>query len=342
MDLATYIRDLPKISLHVHLEGSVQTKTFLDLAHKHNIILPLEVSSRDFYEYQNLDEFLQIYKLVSDVIRDPSDFHQVTYETLEEASKHNVRYREMFWSPMSHLDAGLRYDESVDGIISGIHDAYVDFGIQCKLIPAINRERSPEAGVELVELILQNPREEVIGIGLDYTEVGNPPEKFINAYRLAKQNGLRRTAHACGGPLPAKNVKTCLDLLDCERIDHGYNVITDPEITRYCAEKGVVFTCCPISNAMTFHLGNINKVPIRQMVTSGLHIMIDCDDPPLLNTNPSQDYVVLVENFQFKISDCVNFIMNGIDGSWLDDETKQQWKKSWMDDINKLGSEVSF
>ena len=159
-------------------------------------------------------------------LRSADDFHRAVYDTQRHAAESGVRYREMFWNPTDHWSIGeVGYAEAADGMIAGLRDAERDFGITGRLIPSIDRESSPELGFEMVEAVVAHPRDEVIGIGMDYLEVGNPPEKFWKSYRLAERNGLRRTAHAGEFGEPARNVETALDLLGCDRIDHGLHHI---------------------------------------------------------------------------------------------------------------------
>jgi adenosine deaminase len=218
---------------------------------------------------------------------------------------------------------------------AGIRDARTDFGIQCILIAAIKRMGTPELGFEMVQTILAHPREEVVGIGMDYAEADNPPEKFWKAYRLAGERGLRRTAHA-SEDAPARNVETCLDLLGCERIDHGYHVIEDERITKRCADHGVVFSCCPRSTAWVYFGKDLTNHPIREMARRGLKIMVDCDDPPMFKTDPTSDYVAMAEPMGFGPEDVREFVLNGIDGSWLDDPTKRRWRREWSREIDAL------
>lgn len=174
----TFLKKIPKVELHVHLEGSVKATTFVELAKKHKVEIPTFEKPEDLYDYPDIYKFLEMYDLVAEVVRDQDDFHRITYETLKEAAEHNVRYREMFWSPMAHMNLGISYDTAIDGIIAGIRDAKKDFNIECRMIANINRMESPEKGYEMVEAVLDNGRDELIGIGLDYAEANNPPEKF--------------------------------------------------------------------------------------------------------------------------------------------------------------------
>lgn len=339
MDLYTFLRKIPKVELHCHLLGSVKVSTFIELAAKHGVKLPPYHRPEDLYEYDNILDFLEIYDLVANSVRDQGDFRRITYETLEEGVANGLRYREMFWSPMAHVDLGVSYETAVDGIIGGIHDAETDFGVQCRLIADINRMESPEKGLAMVELAREHRREELIGIGLDYAEADNPPEKFWKAYRLAAKSGFHLTAHACEDG-PPRNVETCLDLLGCERIDHGYHVIEDDRITRRCVDEGVVFTVTPTSTAWVYGWGDLSKHPIREMANRGLKIMINSDDPPMFKTDLGREYIVMAEHMEFTPSDFKKFVLNGIDGSWLDDSTKRQWRQEWSQEIDNLISQL--
>lgn len=335
VDFHSLLRAIPKVSLHCHLEGSVQPGTFVELAAKHEVELPDGVDPADPYDYPDIYGFLNVYNLVGQSVRDRDDFRRITYETLQEAADGGVRYREMFWSPMDHFQVGVEYGTAIDGIIDGIRDAKTDFGIECRMIADINRMQEPEAGLAMVEKVVENPRDELIGIGLDYAEADFPPERLWKAYRLAARHGLHRTAHACEDG-PARNIETCLDLLGCERIDHGYHVLGDDDLVRRCVDEGVVFTCCPVSTAWVYFNGDLANHPIKEMAARGIKLMLDCDDPPMFKTDPANDYIVAADEMGFGPADFRQFMFNGIDGTWLDEPTKRRWRLEWGREIDDL------
>jgi adenosine deaminase len=335
MNMQEFLKRIPKVELHCHLEGAVQAETLVELAAKHGVELPEHQEPGDLYKYEDAYGFFATYALVGRCIRDRGDFHRITYETLKEAHEHNVHHREMFWSPMDHLEMGVPYETAIDGIIEGIHDAEKDFGITCWLIADINRMKTPEEGYEMVETVLAHPREEAVGIGLDYAEAGNPPEKFWKAYRLAAGRGLHLTAHACEDA-PARNVETCLDLLGCERIDHGYHILADEQLTQRCRDEGVVFTTCVAGTGWGYFGGNYPAHPVREMKEKGLKITLNSDDPPMFQSNPTYEYVLCAEHMEFTPADFREIALNGIDGSWLPDPTKRQWRREWGHQIDAL------
>jgi adenosine deaminase len=187
----------------------------------------------------------------------------------------------------------------------------------------------------------------VIGVGLDYDEAGNPPEKMWKAFRLAAKAGLRRTAHACEYMEPPEHVETCIDLLGCERIDHGYRIILGPEITKRCADEGIVFTAVP---ALQIYGGygtpkeweehgleaSEFPYPIKTMFNRGLRITFNSDDPGIMQIDLLQDYAMAAEDMGFGPGDFKTVILNGIDGAWLGETTKRQWTREWSREIDGM------
>jgi|TARA_B100000315_G_C14585697_1_gene592876 adenosine deaminase len=339
MDLGEFLKAIPKVSLHLHLMGSIQAATVVDLAGKHGVELPPFDEPEDLYDYPDIYKFLHMYDNSALAIIDRDDFERICYETLTEAAEHNVRYRELSFNPTTHMAAGVNYETCVDGLIDGINAARADHGIECRLIAAINRMESPELGVEMVETILEHRRDEVIGIGMDYAEAEFPPERFWKAYRMAEAAGLRLTAHQ-SEDAPPRNIETCLDLLGCERVDHGYHVVESIEIMTRCRDEGVVFTCTPVSTAWVYFDDDFANHPLRRMREFGLRISLDCDDPPMFRTDPTRDYVIAAEHLGFTVDDFRDCMLSGIDGSWLDEPTKKEMRLMWVQEFDELAAGI--
>lgn len=338
--MPAFLKAIPKVSLHVHLMGSIQARTVVDLATKHGVPLPDFDEPEDLYQYPDIYKFLHMYDNSALAIKDRDDFRRISYETLAEAADNNVRYREMFFNPTTHMAAGPSYQTCVDGLIDGINDARTDFGIECRLIAAINRMETPELAVAMMDSVLAEPRDEVIGIGLDYAEAEFPPERFWKAYRMADRAGLRLTAHQ-SEDAPPRNIETALDLLGCERVDHGYHVIESDAIVARCRDEGIVFTCTPVSTAWVYFGPDYTTHPIKEMKERGLKIMLDCDDPPMFQTDPTKDYVVAWEHMGFTVEDFRQCLYNAIDGTWVDEPTKRQWRRDWIADFDALAAQIA-
>lgn len=320
------------------MEGSVRAATFAELASRHGMDLPEYQDPAELYYFADIPAFFETYKKVCHSARDRDDFRRIAYEVLEDASVCGVRYMEMFWSPTEHFEVGVPFQVQLDGITDGIREAESDFGIQCRAIAAINREREPEAGTELAQMMVENRNDYLIGIGLDFDELDNPPEKFWKAYRIAKEAGFHRTAHACERIRPPRDIETCLDLLGCERIDHGYRVILDEAIARRCADEGIVFTVIPLYQPMLMALvPDVGEgYPIQRMIDMGLRVMLDADDPTMGNSDAVTPYTLAAEQMGLGAADFKELVLNGIDGSWLDDSTKRQWRREWGKEIDEM------
>ena len=339
MEMNEFLRAIPKVSLHLHLMGSVQARTAVDLCTKHGVELPDFDEPEDLYDYPDIYKFLHMYDNTALGVIDRGDFERICYETLTEAAEHNVRWREMSFNPTTHMAAGASYETCVDGLIDGINAARTDHGIECRLIAAVNRMETPELAVSMVETMLEHPRDEVIGIGMDYAEAEFPPERFWKSYRMAGQAGLHLTAHQ-SEDAPPRNIITCLDLLGCERVDHGYHVIESEEIMARCRDDGVVFTCTPVSTAWVYFGDDLSSHPIRKMKDFGIKLMLDCDDPPMFQTDPTRDYVVAYDHMGFTVEDFRNCMLNGIDGSWLDEPTKREMRRDFANEFDELAAQL--
>jgi len=341
MHIDEALRRMPKTELHLHLEGSVDSATFIELATKHGLQLPPHDMASDLYEYDSLADFLEVYSLVSHSIRDRDDFQRTTYECLQRCAKSGARYVELFFSPESHLEVGVDYGTMLDGVLQGMEDVEEDFGLISNLVPAINRELGGDRAVEFVRMVANDRRARVVGVGLDFNEVGHPPEGFVDAFRLAAEVGLHRTSHA-GEVGPAQNVRNGIELLNCQRVDHGYNIVDDPELVLECVASQIPFTACPTTTTYTSSFRNLASPDhaIRQMADAGLKLTINSDDPPMFGVDLATEYCILHHTMGFTPDELKVFALNGIDAAWIDDHTKLKWRDAWSSEIDELLAQV--
>ncbi|MER8479239.1 adenosine deaminase [Mesorhizobium sp. M1163] len=337
MTLEVFARALPKAELHLHLAGAVKAETFLKLARKNGVNLPPFAEVEELYRYDNLVDFLQVYDLVARSVVSADDFHLITYEALAHVANAGGRYVEFFFSPQVHQDAGISYETMFSGILKAMDDADKDFGLISRLIPAINRELTPDRAFEFLDLVLPYRSEKVIGIGLDYDEEPFPPAPFKPVYERAKKAGMRLTAHA-GEAGPAANVRDALDLLSVERIDHGYRVLEDPALVRRCIDDGIAFTVCPSSTVILTHWRDLTAAdhPIHAMLDAGLKLVVATDDPPMLQTDLAKEYRLLSETMSLDRRTLADLALNSLDAAWLDESTKRDWRAAWSNEISHL------
>ncbi len=337
MTAADKLRAIPKAELHLHLEGAIGATTAVELADKHGVDLPPFAEPQDLFSFDNLGDFLVVYGLISASIIDAADFERITYECLQRCADSGVRYTEMFFSPESHLTHGVAFPTMLEGVLAGMSSATTDTGIECRLIPAINRELGAERAVEFVQMVIDHRIEEIIGIGLDFNEVGFPPEDYVEAFALAKRNGLHRTSHA-GEVGPAANIRNGIELLDCERVDHGYNIVDDPDLVAECRDSQIPFTVCPSTTTYTTNYRDLAdpKHAIRRMADAGLFLTVNSDDPPMFGADLAGEYVALHEQTGFTLAELGAFAKNSIDAAWVDDETKRTWHAEWDPEIDRI------
>jgi adenosine deaminase len=336
-----FFRRLPKVELHCHLLGTVRPATFIDLARKAGAPLPRAEIEAFYIRGEKPVGVLKALRTLDELIRAPDDLHRLTREYLEDAAAHGVRYAEFFWNPTGTARVSrIPYREAQAAIVRAIRDAR---GITGRLIPAVDREATPADAVEMVRWVIAARAPEIVGIGIDYGEVDRPPEMFADAYRLAGQAGLKRTAHAGEFGCPWTNVRAAIEVLGVDRVDHGYTVLDNADYAARCAEMGIVFTVVPTNS---YYLRTLNKErwaldhPIRHMARRGLRIHPNTDDPTFHNVTPSLAWQMMVRDFGYTLDDLRAFMLNGVDAAWIDDHTRRRWRREWSAEFDALRGSV--
>jgi len=321
MEYAEYLRRLPKVELHCHVEGTLRPQTVVELAQKHDITLPT-TDVDGIYDYETIYEFLEIFRLVNSTVIEQADFARIAYESLVDGvTLGNLKYREMFFNPTLHTTRGVAMSTIIDGLIDGCRAAETDLGVRCRLIADVYRQDSPAMAQQMVVEVLANRRDEVIGLGMDAAEAPDPPEQFVECFALAGAAGLHRTSHASEDG-PAVNITTCLDLLGCERIDHGYHILQDDAVVSRCRDDGIHFTCCPTSTAVVYGWPDLTTHPINGMLAAGLLVHLNSDDPTMYHTDIGKEYVDFVGQNGYPPEVAKTMVLNGVDASWLDPSDK--------------------
>lgn len=338
--LQQFLQAMPKVEIHCHLLGTVRHATFKELARRAARAataaarpVPLTDTEVDVF-YERGEKPVGVLKalraLDAALLCTPDDLHRITYEYLQDAAAHNVRYAEFFWNPTGTAQQShIAYPAAVDAMVAALRDAHTDHGITGRLIAAIDREATPEAALEMVQWVIEHRREEVLGIGIDYSEVNRPPELFAPAYALARQAGLKATAHAGEFGMPWTNVRTAVELLQVDRLDHGYTIVDAPDYARQCAERGIVFTVVPTNSYYLRTLAPARWAldhPIRRMPGLGLRIHPNTDDPTLHKVTPTGAWGMMLRDFGFTLDDLRGFMLNGLDAAWIDDATRRAWR----------------
>jgi len=356
-------RRVPKADLHCHLIGTIRAQTASDLARKRGIKFPAEPA----FFYSRIDStppnisfadtavrlpalvessppgysLLGVSEWIADVLVDPSDFARVAYEAVQDAFiQSNVRHLELHVEVGAYLQRGISYRTIADGLAQGLEAAAREFGTTARLIAGIDRSKSAALATAVVQEVVDYPTPHVVGIGLDNLETAGPPEQFIDAYELARTHGLRRTAHAGEHDPTARNVLSCLDVLNCQRIDHGYFVLEDADVIRRARDSGVPFTCIFTTSRRSWRPWR--RESIRQMAGLGLPIVLASDDPALFPTTLADEYEIAVDVLDADAQLITELALRSLNAAWLDDDAKRAARRQFEAENRDLWRQLGF
>lgn len=340
-----YLRRIPKAELHCHLAGTLRAATVAELAARAGLALPRPADK--LYQWPDFYGFLDVLRLTALVLRTPGDFARAVYEYVEDAARDgNLRHVEFFFNPDYFYPNGIDYPAMVDGMVEGIEAAKKKFGVSSLLICCIDRStNTPAQAVEIVETAIAHRREHVVGIGLDGAERAGPPATFAEAYALAKRAGLHRTAHCCEDnqtlvEAPPTNYLICRDVLQCDRIDHGYNMLASDFVMAEARRDGMYFTPCAWTSLV--HNRPFRPQRIRRMVEAGLNVTINTDDPAMFETNLGHGFTTLFESIGWGPDMARRFSLNSVEGSWLDESDKSALRIAFRKEIAALDAEFGY
>jgi adenosine deaminase len=334
---------LPKVELHCHLEGTIAPTTAAELANKNGHPLPVPRID-DLYEYDSLNGFLKVFWFVQALLSSPEDWERAAYESVTQAVPYGLRYRETFFTPARHLEAGQDLAGIVDGITRGLEAAETETGARVMAICDMDRAYGGAAGLELIERLVELRKsgraDRVIGIGMDSTELGVDPHDYAAAFELARSAGLRRTAHA-GEDTGPDNIETALDALGVERIDHGLSILDDRDLTARVAGERIPLTVCPNSNVVIANkVDALSEHPFRRMREAGLLATLNTDDPAMADLDLGKEYRSVAEALDMSFEDMAAVALDGIEATWLDDDEKRTLRTEFERDIDALRAEA--
>ncbi len=339
------LQRLPKAELHCHLLGTVQRKTFEDLCRAAQAPISQDEIAAFYTRGEKPVGVLRVLRALDQwLLRSLDDFYRITYEYLRSAAAHGVRYAEFFWNPTGTAQvSGLAYAQVLPAMRRAMQDAQQDCGITSRMIASIDREASAQAACEMVQWVIDARCDEVPGIGMDYRENDHPPEKFIEAYAMAKRAGLRATAHAGEFGMPWNNVYTAIHTLKVDRIDHGYTIVDNPELLQEAKARGLVFTVVPTNS---YYLRTLLPErwaldhPIRAMLAAGLKLHPNTDDPTLHHVTPTGAWQMMMEHFGAGWPEVAQFMHNGLDAAWIEESTRRAWASEWQQEFEMLMKEL--
>ena len=322
-DLIAYAAALPKAELHLHIEGSLEPEMLFKLAQRNKVAIPFKsvAEIRAAYEFSNLQDFLDIYYQGMSVLLTEEDFFDLTMAYLNRARADNVRHVEIFFDPQGHTERGVPFDTAISGILTALSMAKAQFGMTAKLIMCFLRHLPEEDAFTTLKQA-ENWLDRIEGVGLDSSEVGHPPSKFVRVFKAAKERGLKLVAHA-GEEGPPDYVHEALDLLHIDRLDHGNRSLEDAALVARLAEEQMTLTVCPLSNLKLCVVDDMRAHPIKKMLDLGLRATVNSDDPSYFGGYMNDNFRAIIDALPLTKDDVRTLAKNSFAGSFLSEGEKR-------------------
>ena len=319
-----WLNGLPKIELHLHIEGTLEPELLFKLAKRNSIQLPFNSVNevKKAYQFSNLQDFLDIYYQGAEVLLHKQDFYDLTWAYLLMCNQQNVMHVEPFFDPQTHTVRGVAFETIVSGIAEALADGKAKLGITSRLIMCFLRHLSEESAIETLKSSEQFT-DVIYGVGLDSAEMGNPPEKFINVFSKAKGMGYKLVAHA-GEEGPASYIWSSLDVLNVQRIDHGIRAIDDPDLMLRLIESQMPLTICPLSNVKLRVFDTMASHTILDMLDLGVCVTVNSDDPSYFGGYMTENFLALYDSLELSRDQAIRLINNSIDASFAEGSRKKE------------------
>jgi adenosine deaminase len=324
MELNNFIKQIPKAELHLHIEGSFEPELMFEIADRNKISIKYKSIDKlkAAYNFNNLQEFLDIYYAGADVLLTEEDFYDLTYAYFRKINEQNVIHTEIMFDPQTHTDRGVKFSTVINGIKNAQDKAKEEFGITSKLIMSFLRHLDEQSAYNTLEQSMEY-KHWITAVGLDSSELNNPPSKFKGVFAKAKAEGYKTVAHA-GEEGPAEYVWEAMKHLDVTRIDHGNRALEDNELVEKLVELKIPLTVCPLSNIKLRNVNKIENHPIKTMLNKGLVATINSDDPAYFGGYMNENYLVVTNALNLTEKDLFELTLNSFDSAFLNDNEKKE------------------
>ncbi len=335
MPLRDFVHRLPKAELHLHIEGTLEPELLFELAQRNRVALPYASieALRDAYQFENLQSFLDLYYAGAGVLITENDFYDMTMAYLRRAHEDGVVHAEIMFDPQTHTQRGIPMATVFAGIARALREARASTGISSYLILSFLRHLSEEDALATLTAALPLREQYAdlwIGIGLDSAERGNPPEKFARVFARCKALGFRLAAHA-GEEGPAAYVRSALDVLQVERIDHGVRSEEDPALMQRLIAGQIPLTVCPLSNLKLRVVDDMRRHGLARMLRQGVMVTVNSDDPAYFGGYIADNYIACAESLELSRAELARLARNSIAASFLPEDKKNELLKRMAD-----------
>ncbi len=334
--MKTFIRDIPKAEIHLHIEGSLEPELMFQIARRNGISLPYDSveAAREAYNFQNLQSFLDIYYAGASVLLYEQDFYDLTWAYLQRAAVDNVRHTEIFFDAQTHSDRGISFETVIAGIHRALQDGKEQLGISSKLILCFLRHLSVESAIATLHEALPF-KEWIVGVGLDSSENGHPPGKFKAVFEKARAEGFLTVAHA-GEEGPPTYIWEALDILKVSRIDHGVRCIEDAKLVERLVAEKIPLTVCPLSNIKLRVFRSMAEHNLKKLLNLGLCVTVNSDDPAYFGGHVAENYQQAQTALDLSKAEIYQLAKNSFQATFLSPEEKQKF----IDELEEFAAEV--
>jgi len=330
MNLLEFIKKSPKAELHLHIEGTLEPSQMFSLAKRNNIQIPFKSIEdvKKAYNFDNLESFLKIYYEGAKVLIKEQDFFDLTWAYVIKCKQDNIVHTEIFFDPQTHVDRGINFDIVINGIYKALQKAEKEFGLSFKIIMCFLRHLDEEPGFKILDQAITH-KEKIFGVGLDSSEIDNPPSKFKKLFKKASENDFITVAHA-GEEGPPEYIWESLKLLNVKRIDHGIQCIKDENLVEELSKSQIPLTVCPLSNVKLKVFKTLKEHNLKKMLNKGLMVMVNSDDPAYFGGYINKNLIECQKALNLSMEEIKALIINSFNSSFLKEEKKQEWIKQML------------
>jgi adenosine deaminase len=334
---------MPKVELHVHLEGSIHPEMLLKLAKRNNVMLPANSleAIREWYQFSDFGHFIEVYSAICRCLRTPDDFELIATEFLKHQSEQNIKYSEVIFTPYTH-HKHVPFDDQLAAINRARMVAEKNLGVRMGLVPDISREKHPiEESFLVADWAAQNMDNGIIALGLGGPEIGNPPELYQGTFERAQAAGLPSLPHA-GETEGPQSIWGAINSLSAVRIGHGVRCLEDPALVAYLRENQIPLDVSPTSNVCLGVSPTLAEHPLPELLEEGLFVTINSDDPPMFDTTLTEEYLQIAKTFGYDINQIKQFVINGVRASLLSPDDQCALEKDIRTEFATLENEYGF
>lgn len=336
--LEEFIRAMPKVELHVHLEGSIRPETLLRLARRNRVPLPYYTVQelRQWYQFRDFNHFVEIYVKISSCLKTADDIELIAREFLEGQAEQNIRYSEPTYTAYTIFQSsGITFADQFAALNRARSWAERELGVTMNVIVDIAREVKPDVGMVTAEQVIEHYGKSICALGLGGYEVGHPPEKFRAAFERANAAGVPCILHA-GETGGADSIWSALRVANSRRIGHGVRCLEDASLVAYLRQHQIALEVSPTSNVCLNVAPSIAQHPIQKLLDAGLYITLNSDDPPMFNTTLTDEFLKCADAFGWDYATCETLTLNAVRASLLSAEDKLSLEQDFRAEFARL------